>query len=98
MKNRTIQARIEDKAYEELEFLKKDLGMKETTQVISFALHHLFTERKKTRENKSPFEAMEELGLIGSFSGAPDLSENYKEVLINSLKKKHRPRRGSDEK
>ena len=89
MKKRTIQARIEDKTHEELEYLKKDLGMPETTQVLSFALHYLFRERKKKRSKNSPFEFMEELGLIGSIQSRVDLSDNYKEAIGKSLRKKH---------
>lgn len=97
MKSRTIQARIEDQTYEELEFLKKDLGMHETTQVVSFALHQLFKERKRNRAKKTPFEMMEELGLLGAVQGPSKLSETYKEKLKSSLQSKYSLGKTSDE-
>lgn len=89
MKNRVIQARIEDKTFEELEYLKSDLNMPETTQVLSFALHHLYNERKLKRSQKSVFAVMEELGMIGSMKAPSELSESYKEVTTKSLTSKH---------
>jgi hypothetical protein len=77
MKSKTIHARIEDQTFEELEYPKKDLGMPETTQVISFA------------SRNSPFEMLEEMGMIGTLKTPPDLSENYKDVITKSLRKKH---------
>lgn len=89
VKNRTIHARIDEGTYEEIEFLKRDLGFDETTQVVSFALSHLFRERVEKRALKSPFERIEELELMGALKGPPDLSENYKSVITKSLSKKH---------
>lgn len=98
MKNKTIHARIGDQTFEELEYLKKDLGMPETTQVISFALHHLFSERQNRHAEKPLFERLEELDLIGSLSAPEELSESYKEVLTKSLTKKHSLRKASNAK
>lgn len=70
-------------------FLKKDLGMKETTKVVSYALDFLFSETKNKKKQKTPFELMDEYDLIGSIDSPSNLSEDYKDIILKSLNKKH---------
>jgi hypothetical protein len=88
MKSSVIHARAPKKTLEEIEFLKKDLGLESTTEVIHFALHHLVIERKKAKA-KSPYELLEEIGEFGASALSPELSSNYKDTIKKRLKKKH---------
>ena len=90
MRNRTIQARISDSTDREIEFLKEALGVRQVTEVITLSIHRMALEQKKAKSKQTPFEAMEELGLIGCIEDSdPSLSQNYKSILLESLKAKH---------
>jgi hypothetical protein len=41
------------------------------------------------KAQKSPFELLEKLHLIGCFEGEKTLSQNYKKLQSKSLEKKH---------
>ena len=90
MRNRTIQARISETTDQEIEFLKGTLGIDQVTQIITLSIHRLALEHQQQKSKQTPFEAMEELGLIACIDHAdPSLSQNYKSVLIEGLKAKH---------
>ncbi len=90
MKAATIHARVPDEALQEIEFLKADLGLKNTTDVVLFALHQVASERMQNRPQKSPIELMEDLGLVGCIKDAPaNLSQDYKAVFLEGIRKKH---------
>ncbi|BAU13037.1 hypothetical protein LEP3755_35730 [Leptolyngbya sp. NIES-3755] len=40
-------------------------------------------------QKKTPFEAFQELGLVGCIDGEPDSSQNYKAVIDQYLQEKH---------
>lgn len=90
MRNRTIQARVSEDTDQEILFLQDALGIKHVTDIITLSIHRLALEHKQEKAKQSPFEALEELGLIGCIKNAnPSLSKNYKSVLSKSLKAKH---------
>lgn len=88
-KQNIIHARISDITRKEIEYLKVELGIDQTTAIIEFALHHIVTEYKNKSKQKSPFEALQGMNLIGSIDADPDLSENYKNVVQKGVGKKH---------
>jgi len=90
MKEKTITARIDEQVGSEIQYLKHHLGVKNTTQVVTEAVHLYYTMVKEEEAKKSPFTLLEELDLIGSFEGEKGLSQNYKNQLTDSLHKKHR--------
>lgn len=90
MRNRTIQARISETTEREIEYLKDTLGIDQVTPIITLSIHRLALEHQQQKSKQTPFEAMEELGLIGCIDSAdPALSQNYKSVLSKNLKAKH---------
>jgi len=90
MRNRSIQARISEDTDQEIAFLQNVLGIERVTDIITLSIHRLAEEHQQKKAKQSPFEALEELGLIGRIENAdPSLSQNYKSVLTNRLKIKH---------
>jgi hypothetical protein len=88
-KQNIIHARISETTRKEIEFLKVELGLEQTTAVIEFALHHIVSEYKKKIKRQSPFDILFGMDLIGSNDMDPDLSENYKKAIKKGLIKKH---------
>ena len=89
MKRKVITARIDEQVFFQIEYLKRHLGDTNTTHILKEAVRHLYNDVKEQEAQKSPFELLEELNLIGCFEGEEDLSINYKNVLSQSLTKKH---------
>lgn len=90
MRNRTIQARISENTDREILFLKETLGINQVTEIITLSIHALAQEYRQQKSKQTPFEALEELGLLGCIENAdPSLSENYKSVFSKNLKAKH---------
>ncbi|MEI6805188.1 MAG: hypothetical protein WCK49_01610 [Myxococcaceae bacterium] len=96
MKNHVIHARVDQNTFGEIQSLKEALGLTKTTEVISFALHKLFAEQKKVHAQKSPFELMEQAGLIGciddnSLSSSRDfIKKTMAESIENKLSNRGR--------
>lgn len=91
MKTKIVTARINEQIGFEIEYLKRHLNVQSTTQVITEAVTNLYTYVKEKKSQKTPFELLEELHLIGCFEGEKGLSQTYKEEISNSLSKKYRP-------
>lgn len=72
-----------------IEYLKHSLGVQTMTQVLTEAIHHLYSAAKAKEACKNPFEVLEELQLIGRLEGKEHLFTNYKEALTASLHQKH---------
>lgn len=90
MRDRTIQARISKDTDREIVFLKEILGIQRVTEIITLSIHRLALEYQQNQARQSPFEVLEELGVIGSVENAdPFLSQNYKSVIRQNLKVKH---------
>lgn len=89
MRTKVITARIDDQASFQIEFLKRHLHLPHTTQVLLRAISSLYGAVKEKEAQKTPFELLEELELIGCLEGEKDLSQNYKKVLSESLQAKH---------
>lgn len=90
MASRTIQARISDDTSREIMLLKNALGIEQVTEVIKLAIHRFAQEYLRQKSQQTPFEAMEELHLIGSIKDAnPILSQDYKTILSESFRSKH---------
>lgn len=90
MRNRTIQARVSEDTDQEIAFLQDALGIRRVTDIITLSIHRLALEHRQEKAKQSPFEALEELGLIGCIDNADaSLSQNYKSVLSKGLKAKH---------
>ena len=90
MRNRTIQARISEDTDQEITFLKETLGLEKVTEIITLSIHRLALEHQQNQNKQSPFEVLEELGLIGCIKNADvSLSQNYKAILSKNFKAKH---------
>lgn len=90
MKTKVITARLNEQAGLKMEYLKRHLGTQSTTQILMKAVDTLYNTVKEKETQKSPYELLEELNLLGCFEGEANLSQAYKSVLSESLKKKHR--------
>ncbi len=98
MKQTIIHARISQETQSEIDFLKEDLELDQTTAVIEFALHQLATERRKIHSKINPFDFLEDAALIGKYSLPEELSSTYKKTLKSKLIKKHKPKGSVHEK
>lgn len=90
MKTKMISARVDEQLELQIEYLKRSLGVKTRTQVLTEAVHHLYEDIKEKEAHKTPLELLEELQLIGCLEVEGSLSINYKKQLSDSLHKKHR--------
>ena len=90
MKTKIITARLDEQVGFQIEYLKSHLGVNSTTQVLKEAIHSLYEDVKQKESQKSPFELLEELHLIGCFEGEKKLSQNYKKKFSQSLEKKYK--------
>lgn len=88
MKHNTINARVGEKTAHQVDYLKEELNI-DRTAVIVKALDLLYRSVEEQKAKPSPFEAFDDLGLIGCFEGDADLSENYKTEIADSLNKKY---------
>ena len=92
MKEKMITARIDQSTHDHLNYLKRNLGLKYTSEVLIEAVEFMY---KKMRENQtfSSIDLFEKMGLVGSIEEEPNLSETYKEKITDALSQKHRPRK-----
>lgn len=90
MKTKLVTARFDEDVFTEIAFLRNKLQARTTTEVITEAIHFLYNDMIQKEKKKSPFELLEELGLIGCMDDKPNLSSDYKKNLSTSLEKKHR--------
>lgn len=88
MKVKSISARISEKAAKELDFLIEELNLSKTA-IFEMVIKKLYAEEQKKKAQLSPFDIFEELDLIGCLESDPNLSENYKSEITDSLIKKH---------
>ncbi len=88
VKQAVIHARISEETQSEIALLKRELKLSHVSSVITFAIHKLAQETSNTN-TISPFDMIEEMGLIGSIEEAPNLSRDYKKQLSSSLRSKH---------
>lgn len=98
MKTKTITARMDEQVIFQIEYLKDQLGASSTTRVLTEAVHLLYSSVKDKKVQKSPFELLEELNLIGCCEGEKNLSRDYKKELNQTFAKKHfakRPKKKS---
>lgn len=89
MKTKTITARIDEQVCFQIDYLKAHLGASSTTNVLKTAVHRLYDSFKENEAQKSPFELLEELNLIGCCESEEKLSSDYKKELYQSITKKH---------
>lgn len=89
LKAKIITARIDEQIVLQIEYLKRHLNVRNTTNVLKEAVANLYKSVKQREEQKSPFKLLEELHLIGCFEGEENLSITYKKELSDSLSKKH---------
>ncbi|MEI6789950.1 MAG: hypothetical protein WCK42_02080 [Myxococcaceae bacterium] len=94
MKNHVVHARIDQDTFGEIQSLKETLGLSKTTEVISLALHRLFAENKKINTQKSPFELMEEAGLIGCIDSKfiDSSRDSIKQNMLSAVEEKIKSR------
>lgn len=93
-----ITARIDDQVGYQIEYLKQHLGIQSTTRILTEAIGSFYNDIKQEERQKTPFELLEELNLIGCFEGEKTLSKNYKKILSQSLAKKHTPKAKKNDK
>ena len=89
MSGKTVSARFDEEVVEELEWLKRDLGITKTTDILVAAIHFFYRNARKSSKNQTAFDYLEESGFIGSLKGKPHFSSEYKQLLTDSLKEKH---------
>lgn len=89
MKTKLITARVDQNVCDQIAYLKKELGERTTTNIVTEAVKCLYDSVKHQESQKSPFEMLEELDLIGCFDGEPTLSTDYKKALSDSLEQKY---------
>lgn len=89
MKGKVITAREGEEVDFQIQYLKAQLATSSTTKVLTEAIHQLYKSFKDKEAQKSPFEMLEELNLIGCIEGNKNLSREYKKELYQSLSKKH---------
>lgn len=89
MKAKLITARIDEQVFAQIEYLKRHFGDSNTTSILKEAIRHYYNEIKSKESQKSPFDLLEELNLIGCLEAEENLSLDYKTVLSKSLSKKH---------
>ena len=63
--------------------------MTSTTSVLKEAVHRFYNDFKQKETQKTPYELLEELNLVGCINGGKNLSRDYKKELSQSLTKKH---------
>ncbi|MCE5317008.1 MAG: hypothetical protein LLG04_06545 [Parachlamydia sp.] len=87
MKQQTISSRIKTETALEIQFLKKELGINQTS-IIESAIHHLYQETKQ-KKKQSRYELFKKSGFIGAIKAEPDLSVNYKKKFADYLSEKY---------
>lgn len=89
MKGKVVTARIDEHLSYEISFIKSNLGLDNTTSVLTYAIHALYTAISEQQAEKTSFEMFKELGLLGSFEGEQNLSSIYKDKISDIISKKH---------
>lgn len=88
MSGKTVSARLNEKTAWELEFLKSSMGAKKTTDVLTEAIHHLYTLQSQKQQKKTAFDFLKETGFIGAIEGDKSDSIDYKKQITKRIKKK----------
>jgi len=88
MKKKSISARIGKETVQEIDSLVEELDLNQTDLLV-YAISLLYKSVQKQKEESSPFDLLEDLGLIGCFEGDPHLSKNYKSEISDILTEKH---------
>lgn len=81
-----INARLDPERTRKLEFLKRRSHVG-TTEVVKRGIDALYDEA--SQKPGRAFEILTESGFIGRGDGPEDLSETYKEKLLEILEEKH---------
>lgn len=81
-----INARLEDGYTTKLTYLVRTTGLS-ISAIIKQAIVHLYDHIRLTKIKSS--NLLEKTGFIGGFHGPANLSTNYKEEFLETLKSKH---------
>jgi hypothetical protein len=85
---RTVSARLNEKTVWELEFLKSSMGVEKTTEILSEAIHYLYTMQSQKQQKRTAFDFLKESGFIGAVEGEESDSVDYKKYVTERTKKK----------
>jgi hypothetical protein len=86
-----ITIHLEDEQIRKLEYIQQQTNQDAATilnRTLVAALDQQYAQLQHHRE--TPSEIFQELGLIGCFTGDPNLSTNYKAVILDYLDEKSR--------
>jgi len=88
-----INARLDEQAANDLEFLK-DSTNANNTEVLKAALR--FYANSLRNEAQRSKQAMMDSGLVDSFEGPEDLATNYKKYLTEAIDEKYSAKKPGD--
>lgn len=88
MARKTISARLNEKTVWELEFLKSSMGDKKTTEVLTDAIHHLYSLQSQKLQKMTAFDFLKESGFVGGIEGDESDSVDYKKYITKRIRKK----------
>ena len=83
-----INARLDERSEENLEFIKQVTG-ESVTRIIKDLLEERARQLRQKNKPGSKFKALLESDFVGCAEGPEDLSTNYKEYIYQGLKEKH---------
>ena len=85
-----INARLDEQAANDLQFLREALGNKSITEVLKYSLRQVAQDLRHQAEAKRQKEIWKKSGLIGCIKNGPeDLSTNYKKYVAEYLDEKY---------
>ena len=85
-----INARLDEQAASDLEFLKNSTHAN-NTEALKAALH-FYADFLRNEAQRSK-QALLDSGFIGSFEGPEDLSSNYKKYVAEAIDEKYPPQK-----
>ena len=85
-----INARLDEQAANDLEFLK-DSTHANNTEALKAALH-FYADFLRNEAQRSK-QALRDSGFIGGFEGPEDLSSNYKKYVAEAIDEKYPPQK-----
>lgn len=89
VKEKRINARLDDESAEELEFIRRTTGATTITDALKYSISEVASRLRESESNGSKMKALLMSDFVGCASGPADLSENYKERLDADWATKH---------
>lgn len=89
MNDLRINARLDERASNDLQFLRKELGGSSITDAVKYSITKVAEELRDSSKAKHQKQVWLESGFVGGFEGPEDLSSNYKQHLTDILDEKY---------